>query len=158
MFGDDIKAKARQRFSQYAQDYVKSEVHAAGADLERLLEMVQPQPDWLALDIATGGGHTALKFAPHVSHAIATDLAPQTLQAARTFITQQRMNKIAYTASDAEHLAFAANRFNLITCRIAPHHFPDCFRFVHECTRVLKPGGLLLVEDHVLPEDNRAAR
>lgn len=155
---EDVKAQAQARFGQYAEGYVKSTSHASGADLERLVELAQPGSDWLALDIATGGGHTALRFAPHVRHVIAADLTPRMLVAARTFITGKGIPNVDYSAGDAENLPFASDTFDLVTCRIAPHHFPDCFRFVQECARTLKPGGLLLIEDHVLPDDERAGR
>ncbi len=154
----DSKAQAQARFGQLAQAYVASLSHASGDDLERLLTFAQPQPDWRLLDIATGGGHTALHFAPHVRQVIAADLTPRMLMAARQFIQRQSGENVAYVATDAENLAFPANRFDAITCRIAPHHFPDCFRFVQECTRVLKPGGILLIEDNTVPDDERAAR
>ncbi len=155
---DDVKAQAQARFARFAQGYVTSKTHAEGDDLERLLELAQPQPDWLALDVATGGGHTALKFAPHVARVVASDLTLPMLQAARTFMTGQRVSSVVYSLGDAENLPFAAGVFDLVTCRIAPHHFPDCFRFVQECARVLQPGGRLLIEDHIAPEDERAAR
>lgn len=157
MTQEDSKALSQQRFGQYAEGYVTSQTHATGDDLALLRDMAAPQPDWLALDIATGGGHTALMLAPHVRHVIAGDLTPRMLEAARTFIAPQADN-ITYAATDAENMAFAGAAFHLITCRIAPHHFPDCFRFVQECARLLKPGGRLVVMDHVHPEDDLAAR
>lgn len=155
---DDIKAQAQQRFGQHAQNYVTSPKHAAGLDLDRLAALAQPQPDWLALDVATGGGHTALRFAPLVRQVVASDLTPAMLAAARAFIREQGAHNVVFTAGDAEDLPFADGVFDLVTCRIAPHHFPDCFRFVAGCARVLKPGGALLVEDQLVPDDDRAAR
>lgn len=155
---DDVKKMAQQQFGQNAQAYVQSQSHAQGADLDRLLELAQPQTTWLVLDVAPGGGHTALKFAPHVRKVIGCDLTAPMLDAARTFLTEQGAHNVDYTAGDAENLPFAPAAFDLVTCRIAPHHFPDCFQFVRECARVLRPGGSLLIEDHVLPEDQRAAR
>jgi ubiquinone/menaquinone biosynthesis C-methylase UbiE len=155
---DAVKAQTQARFGQYAQAYVESQSHAQGTDLERFLELARPRPDWIVLDVATGGGHTALRFAPHVARVVACDLTPAMLQAARTFIGSQGSSNVDFLTSDAENLPFAANMFDLVTCRIAPHHFPDCFRFVQECARVLKSGGRLLVEDHLVPEDDRAAR
>lgn len=156
--GDDIKAQAQQRFGQYAEEYVRSARHAKSADLEILLNMAQPQPGWLALDIATGGGHTALKFASHVRRVVSSDLTPAMLEAARAFIAEQGATTVVFSAADAENLPFANSTFDLVTCRIAPHHFPNCFRFVQECARTLKPGGWLLVQDQVVPDDERAAR
>jgi SAM-dependent methyltransferase len=65
---------------------------------------------------------------------------------------------VVFGAADAENLPFVSAVFDLVTCRIAPHHFPDCFRFVQESARVLKPGGTLLVQDHVLANDEQTAR
>ncbi len=153
----DVKAQSRERFSQFAQSYVTSETHSQGSDLDRLLEIAAPQADWLACDIATGGGHTALKIAPHVRRMIATDYAPTMLLTARAFIQTQNAPNIDFVPADAENLPFAENAFDLITCRIAAHHFPNIFGFVQECARALKPGGRLVVQDHLLPDDEKAA-
>ena len=119
----DVKAQAQARFGQYAQDYVDSKSHAAGADLERLVALAAPQADWIALDVATGGGHTALKIAPHVRQVVAVDLTPKMLAAAHTFIEAQAVDNVVFAAGDAEQLPFAPASFELVTCRIAPHHF-----------------------------------
>lgn len=159
MSDDEIKAQTQQRFSRFAQSYVESPRHASGEDLDRLVELAQPQPGWLTLDVATGGGHTALRFAPHVRRVIASDLTVTMLEAARRFVVgAESMRNVSFCGADAENLPFAPGVFDLVTCRIAPHHFPNVFRFVQECTRVLKPGGLLLVEDQLVPENDRAAR
>ena len=71
MSDSEVKAQAQERFGKFAQGYVESKGHASGDDLDRLIELVQPQPDWLMLDVATGGGHTALKFAPLVKKVVA---------------------------------------------------------------------------------------
>ena len=154
----DPKAHSRERFSQYAQNYVTSSGHAKGDELNRLVEIAAPQQDWVALDVATGGGHTALKFAPHVRRMIATDYAPAMLNTARTFIEGKGLHSVTYVPADAENIPFASNTFDLITCRIAPHHFPDVWRFVSEAARALKAGGKLLVQDIAAPDDERAAR
>jgi ubiquinone/menaquinone biosynthesis C-methylase UbiE len=155
MSSQDIKAQAQERFGEFAEGYITSQGHAKGAELERLVEIAQPQPDWLALDVATGGGHTALKFAPYVRQVIASDLTPRMLSKARDFITAQGATNILYSLAEAEKLPFQPNTFDLVTCRIAPHHFPDVYRFILDSARVLKSGGVLLTQDHVRPDDER---
>jgi ubiquinone/menaquinone biosynthesis C-methylase UbiE len=150
---EDSKSLSRKRYTQYGHGYVNSETHARGEDLEALLAMAHPQPDWIVLDVATGAGHTALKFAPLVAKVIATDLTPKMLAVAQDFIAEQGVDDVEFRQADAENLPFEPETFDLVTCRIAAHHFPDPKRFVHESTRVLKPGGLLLVQDQVVPED-----
>lgn len=155
----DSKALSKERYTRFAEGYVKSETHARGSDLDRLLAIVQPQAHWQALDIATGGGHTALKFAPHVACVIASDLTPRMLEKARRFIVEERgVDNVSFELADAENLPFEDDRFDLASCRIAPHHFPDAQRFVIESARVLKPGGVFMLQDHVLPADEAAAR
>jgi len=158
MPAEDSKALSRERYSRYAQRYVNSSTHAAGADLEKLLEIAQPQPNWFVLDIATGGGHTALKFAPYVSEVFATDLTPDMLHAAQAFIHSRGLQNVRFQVADAENLPFESGYFDLATCRIAAHHFPDAQRFVQESARVLKPNGVLLIQDHLLPENDADAR
>jgi len=88
-----------QRFGRFAKGYVTSKSHARGAELDRLIEIAQPQSDWIVLDIATGGGHTALKFAPYVRRVVATDISSKMLTAARIFISRAGTENVkAHTA------------------------------------------------------------
>jgi len=149
----DSKQLSQERFGRFSEAYVSSKTHAKGADLQRLIAIARPQPDWKALDVATGGGHTALKFAPYVEHVTVTDLTPQMLANAETFIRGQASENVSFQQMDAEALQFPDESFDLVTCRIAPHHFPNAAQFVQESARVLKSGGLLLVQDQVVPND-----
>jgi ubiquinone/menaquinone biosynthesis C-methylase UbiE len=152
-----VRTLSQDRFSRFAQRYVRSTAHAQGTDLERLVAIADPQPVWTVLDVASGGGHTALAFAPRVARVIVTDLVPGMLRAARGFLSAGTAAQYCFGVADAESLPFATGTFDLVTCRIAPHHFQDAARFVHEAARVLRTAGALLVQDHVLPEDPVAA-
>jgi ubiquinone/menaquinone biosynthesis C-methylase UbiE len=155
---DDPKSLSRERFARYAQGYVTSRDHAQGSDLDRLLEIAQPQPGWVVLDVATGGGHTALQFAPHVARVVASDLTPEMLAAAQAHVTAQGATNVTFRLADAEALPFEEATFDLVTCRIAPHHFADAPHFVRESARVLKPGGSLIIQDHLRPDGEETAR
>lgn len=140
------KKHVQQRFGDTAQDYVTSLVHATGDDLQRLIDIAQPQADWEVLDIATGGGHTARLFAPYVKHVVASDFTPEMLKAAENFI---EYDNVSYVLADAEDLPFPDQTFDLITCRVAAHHFSNCYQFITESARCLKQGGILLIHDHI---------
>ena len=154
----DSKTLSQKRFGKFAQGYVDSKTHARGKELDRLVEIAQPGKDWLMLDIATGGGHTALKFASEVAEVIATDITEEMMAAAQIFINESGAKNVTFQLADAEDLPFENEQFDLVTCRIAPHHFNNCAAFVKEAHRVLKRTGLFLMQDHVLPEDEAAAR
>jgi hypothetical protein len=71
------KSLVQQQFGAHAAAYATSAVHAKGASLARLVELVKPERHWQALDVATGAGHTAAAFAPHVARVIASDLTEE---------------------------------------------------------------------------------
>ncbi len=71
------KAQVQDYFSRTAEGYVASFSHRTGDDLQRLIELGEWGPGQLALDIATGGGHTALE-ALIVSPAVSLRITFQT--------------------------------------------------------------------------------
>ena len=152
------KALSQERFGRFAASYVTSKTHAKGAELDRLLELAQPKAHWTMLDVATGGGHTALRFAPAVARVVASDVTLRMVKQAKDYICGKAVDNVTFQLADAHNLPFAGRSFHLVTCRIAPHHFSDPQRFVQEGARALKPGGLLLVQDLALPEEEQAAR
>ena len=154
----DKKTLSKSRFSQFAEGYVTSTTHSQGSDLEKLVEIANPQSDWLILDIATGGGHTARTFAPHVRHVIASDISTDMLAAAQANIEKLGITNIEFKEADSENLPFEDNTCDLVTCRIAPHHFPNIQAFINEAARVLKPGGTFLVQDQLVPDEDTDAR
>jgi len=149
---EQTKATVQREFGANAAAYVTSVPHAKGASLERLLALTAPQPDWAVLDIATGAGHTAFLFAPHVRQVWATDITPEMLDQVRQHAPARGLSNLIIELADAEQLPYADNTFDLVTCRIAPHHFDAPELFVCEARRVLKPGGLLAVVDNIVPD------
>jgi ubiquinone/menaquinone biosynthesis C-methylase UbiE len=147
------KTQVQDYFSRTAESYVSSFSHREGNDMQRLIELGEWNPQLLALDIATGGGHTAIAIAPYVAQVTVTDLTPRMLEKAHDFILAQGVTNALFKVADAEQLPFATESFDRVTCRIAPHHFPDIAQFVQEVARVLKPAGLFFLIDCMAPSD-----
>lgn len=152
------KQRVQQQFGDKAGAYADSAVHAKGESLQRLVALTQPQAAWTTLDVATGAGHTAHTFAPHVRRVIASDITASMVQKAQTLAQQLDLDNVEAVAADAERLPFATGSLDLVACRLAAHHFPDIRAFVREAARVLKPGGLLAVSDNVVPGSRRSGR
>lgn len=150
---DDARRKttAASSFGGSADGYRASTTHRQGADLERLAGWCADASR--ALDVATGAGHTAgALIGVGVPTVVAVDAAPAMVRTAvESFPT------VRGVVGDAERLPFGADRFDAVTCRIAPHHFPDPEAFVAEVARVLRPGGTFALEDNVAPDDEALA-
>ncbi|MGB1253611.1 MAG: class I SAM-dependent methyltransferase [Candidatus Promineifilaceae bacterium] len=147
-----IQQTVQAQFGRSAADYVTSSVHAKGWTLQRMVDLVQPQADWKMLDIATAGAHTAIIFAPHVAHVVASDITQEMLEVAAGHSAEKGITNISFEYAEAGNLPFNDNSFDLVTCRIAPHHFPDIFTFLRECHRVVKAGGTVAIVDNIVPD------
>lgn len=148
----------QERFGPNAAAYAVSRNHAQGKSLQRLVELMQPASSWRVLDVATGAGHAALAFAPLVREVVASDITPQILSQAEQLAVERGVTNVQTKIADAEHLPFDDASFDAVTCRIAPHHFNDVQRFVNECARVLKAGGILGIADNIAPENAADAK
>ena len=153
---EEQKAQVRAQFGPSAAAYVKSAGHAAGPDLEQLLAWGRKRGAARVLDIATGGGHTALAFSRFTRSVFAVDLTLPMLRAAREFTAAQDARAIRFLAADVEALPFRSGAFGTVTCRIAAHHFPALLPALREVARVLRAGGSFLVQD-ILGHDNEEA-
>jgi ubiquinone/menaquinone biosynthesis C-methylase UbiE len=147
----------RQQFGAHAHAYATSAVHAQGTSLARLVELTQPQHHWIVLDVSTGAGHTALVFAPHVARVVATDLTPEMLDEARRLAQERAVANVEFKPADAHVLPFEDNTFDLVTNRIALHHYLNARKAVAEMTRVCQRGGIVALVDNVVPPDRLTA-
>jgi SAM-dependent methyltransferase len=119
-------------WSQRAEAFRESPTHREGADLDLLVEWCEPGPDVKVLDVATGGGHVARRLREQGCTVVTVDPAP---------------GMKADVLAPADHLPFADGSFDVVTCRIAAHHFPDIRAAVEEMARV--SNRLLVIEDNL---------
>src|SRR4029078_3466196 len=148
------KTLVQEQFGKTAAHYLTSKPHAKGKSLERLVELTSPKKDWRALDVATGGGPVAYTFAPHVARVWATDITQEMLDMVKAEAHKRGLANIRTAYAKAEALPFEDASFDLVTCRIAPHHFDSIPEFLSEVHRVLKPNGIFAVVDNVVPDGN----
>jgi len=118
-------------WSERADDYRKSPMHAEGPDLDLVVEWCEPAVGVTALDVATGGGHVARRLRERGATVVTADPAP---------------GMRADTTAFAEDLPFADGSFDVVACRIAAHHFADVNAAIREMARVAR--------DRVVIEDN----
>jgi SAM-dependent methyltransferase len=149
-------SRVQAQFGPSASAYVTSAGHAAGDDLEQLAAWGRARRPARVLDVATGGGHTAVAFAGIAARVVAYDLTEPMLRAARDF-ARTRGADIAFAAGNVESLPFGDGVFDVVTCRIAAHHFANVGAAVREIARVLRAGGSLLLQDILGHDDAECA-
>lgn len=153
-----IEDRARAVFSARADMYVASASHTDPQVLGWLVDLAQPQPAWRMLDVATGTGHAAFAFAPYVAEIVGIDLTARMLVEAEKLAARQGVTNVRFVEADIHELpfddeTFDDEQFDLVTCRRGAHHFSDIEEALAEMVRMLKPGGLLLIDDRSVPED-----
>jgi ubiquinone/menaquinone biosynthesis C-methylase UbiE len=150
---DSSQAASVRQFEQQGELYGKDHILADTSDVASGLDGVSMPVGGTALDVATGGGHTALWLARHGWKVTAGDIAPKMVQIATKLCAEAGFS-IETKRFAAEKMPFAAGAFDLVTVRVAPHHFSSPEHFIGEVARVLKPGGHFLLIDTCVPDDD----
>ena len=144
------------RWEKAAEAYATGE-HKAGRELELVVDFAAPAGTERVLDIGTGAGHTALVLARRVSTVVLTDPVPAMLSTARRLFEEAAVRNAEFVEAVAERLPFPDASFDIVTTRLAAHHFNDVPLAFREMARVLRPGGVLIFVDTLAPEDSESA-
>ncbi|MGY8934355.1 MAG: bifunctional demethylmenaquinone methyltransferase/2-methoxy-6-polyprenyl-1,4-benzoquinol methylase UbiE [Flavobacteriales bacterium] len=115
--------------------------------------IIDHQPESI-LDIATGTGDLAIKFAEKTSATkiIGLDLSEGMLSIARKKVADTELkNTIEFIKGDSEALPFKDNMFDAITVSFGIRNFENLEKGLSEILRVIKPKGLLIILETSVP-------
>jgi ubiquinone/menaquinone biosynthesis C-methylase UbiE len=99
------------------------------------------------LEVAIGTGRN-LTFYPAGVRLTGIDLSPAMLERARERAGKLGM-EVDLREGDAQDLPFPGGSFDTVVCTLSLCNVPDDRRAVAEMKRVLRPGGRLLLLDHI---------
>ncbi len=71
------------------------------------------------------------------------DLSEKMIETAR----KKGLEEVRFVAGDCENLPFPDNSFDVVTCSMSFHHYPNPEKFFMSLWRVLRPGGRLVLRD-----------
>jgi demethylmenaquinone methyltransferase/2-methoxy-6-polyprenyl-1,4-benzoquinol methylase len=118
-----------------------------------LATIIEHQPESI-LDIATGTGDLAIKFAEKTSarKIIGLDLSEGMLSIARKKVVDTALkDTIEFIKGDSEALPFKDNMFDAITVSFGIRNFENLEKGLSEILRVLKPNGLFIILETSVP-------
>jgi demethylmenaquinone methyltransferase/2-methoxy-6-polyprenyl-1,4-benzoquinol methylase len=100
------------------------------------------------LDIAGGTGDLAKKFNQIVGNTgkvVLADINNAMLSVGRDNLVDEGISDIEFVQTNAEHLAFRDNSFDLISMAFGLRNVTDKQQALNDFYRTLKPGGILLI-------------
>jgi SAM-dependent methyltransferase len=139
------------QFGARATAYLGSAVHAQGADLQALADLVRGRNDARALDLGCGAGHVSFHVAPQVGEVVACDLSPEMLDVVGHSARERGLRNVVTQQGVAENLPFADGSFDYVFSRFSAHHWRDLDGGLREVRRVLKAGGTVAIVDSISP-------
>jgi ubiquinone/menaquinone biosynthesis C-methylase UbiE len=150
---DAAQAASAAQFDRQSARYGKSHILSDTRDVAEALAPLFPTPGARALDVATGGGHTALCVARLGWRVTAGDVSERMLEGAKRLLGEAGL-PLETLRFAAEEMPFPDATFDLVTVRVAPHHFSSPEKFMREAARVLSHGGHFLLIDGCVPDDD----
>ncbi len=155
--GEQQKERVRDQFTRTAQIFGDYAVRSRVAEAERLARMVRATSADRGVDLASGPGTLALRFARHMRWICALDLTPAILDQSRNSAAEQGLCNVAFALGDAQAMPFADGSLDIAATSYSLHHMSDAGRVIGEMARVVRSGGRVGVLDIFVPEDLRVA-
>jgi ubiquinone/menaquinone biosynthesis C-methylase UbiE len=148
----------RQQFAVQASRFEPYVVSQGNRDvMSWILENLELQPNFAVLDVAAGTGLVGRKIAPYVRRVVALDATPAMLAQGRNHAEAEGLKNIIFEEGDAQHLPHGDASFDLVTCRIAIHHFQGPWEQAKEMARVCRPAGQVVIIDITTSENPEVA-
>ena len=149
------RTKSQEFFSSSAGqwDRVRDELFGDRFHLGALAAFAEGE--WTVGDLGCGTGTVSAALAPFVARVVAVDGSAAMLQAAKKRL--QGFDNIDLRRGELESLPIDDARLDAATLMLVLHHVPEPERALAEASRVLKPGGRVVLVD-MLPHDRESYR
>lgn len=143
----DRTAQQRRVWNRAARDYDRGMDPVDRTIFRGVREWIGARAEGDVLEVAVGTGRN-LPFYGAGARLTGLDLSPAMLALARARAADLGRS-VELVEGDAERLPFPDASFDTVVCALGLCSIPDPARAVAEMARVLRPGGTLLLVDHV---------
>jgi ubiquinone/menaquinone biosynthesis C-methylase UbiE len=144
---DTRTTAARQHFDGWSETYEQDSAARWLREIQtQALAALSLAPDDVLLDLGCGTGAAVRDAAPSVRRAVGFDLSPGMIAQA-TERAAGFDNVEFHTGDVSGRLPFEDGAFTALVCTTAFHHFPKPPDTIAEMSRVLAPGGRVVIAD-----------
>ncbi len=134
-------------------DRVRAELFGSGVEWLALMGLLNP--DWVVADLGTGTGQLASTLAPMVGRVMAIDESAAMLEAASKRL--RGIGNVELKRGALESLPIESGSVDLALTLLVLHYLAEPSRAIEEASRILKPGGRLVVVD-MMPHERAEYR
>lgn len=136
-------------FSANAKEWRKiRDLHIDQAEVNKALEkQIGKHPDAALLDIGTGTGDMLSYFASRIGRGEGVDLSHDMLSVARTTLEAEGLGHCRVRQGDLYSLPYESGEFDIVLIHQVLHYIDDVSGALMEASRMLAPGGRLLIAD-----------
>jgi ubiquinone/menaquinone biosynthesis C-methylase UbiE len=155
---DSVQRASQEQYSRRSHRYAPGQGHVLEQveDVQAAMQFIPLPPGARVLDVAAGAGNTGLFLASLGHRVTLSDLTEAMLDRAREAAAKRDL-AVEFRQHPAEAMPYADASFDLVTCRVAAHHFSAPEKFVAEVARVLVDGGHFLLVDNSVEDDQPVA-
>lgn len=122
---------------------------------ERAADRAELKPGDSVLDVCCGTGDLAFELADRVApggRVVGCDFSEPMLDLAREKAGNRGIDGVRFEWADALDLPYDSERFDVVTVGFGLRNFADFERGLQEMSRVLRPGGRLVVLEFTEPQ------
>ena len=139
------REKSKEFFASSAHRWDSLRDDLFGADSELLPFFGLLDPTWTVADLGAGTGHFSARVAPFVERVIAVDGSEEMLDTARRRVDD--VANVELRRGELEQLPLCDGEVDLAVLLLALHYVVEPAAVMREASRVLAPGGRLVIVD-----------
>jgi SAM-dependent methyltransferase len=147
----------RDEFTHQTDSFARSPAMTAATTLGSVVEMVPADGEARWLETACGPGIIARAIAARVGSVHGVDLTPAMVEKASAEAAAAGLGNVEFSLGDATALRLEDGSFDGAVNRFSLHHIPLPQRVLEEMARVVRPGGYVVLADHLTDSDGDAA-
>ncbi len=144
-------------FTHQSEAFDCAPVMSAAETLGALVDLVSPEAGGRWLEVACGTGIVARALAGRADEVVGVDLTEAMLDVGRRASRSVGLGNVRFEVGNATALDLPDASFDGAVSRFSLHHIPVPGRVTAELARVVRPGGWVVIGDHVTDEDAAAA-